>query len=59
MSIPTPEPVGNHLSTWGEGSLWDRNSLLYVDIEAHKILRFDPKTGEEKIWDVGERVGTV
>lgn len=59
MSIPTPEPVGTHISIWGEGSLWDRDSLLYVDIEAHKILRFDPKTGTEKIWDVGERVGTV
>ena len=59
MSIPTPETVGNYTSTWGEGPLWDRHSLLYVDIEAHKILRFDPKTGQEKIWDVGERVGTV
>jgi len=53
------EPVGTHISVWGEGPLWHQNRLLYVDIEAHKIIAFDPATGIEKIWDVGERVGTV
>src|ERR1700712_5563528 len=59
MTIPSPEPVGTHVSQWGEGPLWHRDRLLYVDIEAHKVLSFDPTTGLEKIWDVGERVGTV
>lgn len=59
MILSPPEPVGSHISQWGEGPLWHRDRLLYVDIEAHKILSFDPKTGGEKIWDVGERVGTV
>lgn len=59
MAIPTPEPVGTYTSTWGEGPLWDTDSLLYVDIESHKVLRYNPVTGDEKIWDVGERVGTV
>lgn len=59
MSIPSPEPVGTYISTWGEGSLWDRDTLLYVDIEAHQIIRFNPATGEERLWNVGERVGTV
>lgn len=59
MRIPTPELVGNHTSEWGEGPLWHRDRLLYVDIEAHKIVSFNPATQEEKIWDVGERVGTV
>ncbi len=59
MSIPTPEPVGNHTSLWGEGPIWHRDHLLYVDIEGQKIVRFDPATNQEKIWDVGERVGTV
>ena len=53
------EPVGQHLSIWGEGPLWHQNRLLYVDIEAYKILAYHPDTGEEKIWNVGERVGTV
>ncbi len=55
----TPEPVGTHVSQWGEGPVWHGNRLLYVDIEAHKILSFDPASGAEKIWDVGQRVGTV
>ena len=59
MNLHLPEPIGTHVSLWGEGPLWHRGRLLYVDIEAHKILSFDPITGQEKIWDVGERVGTV
>ena len=59
MTIPTPEPIGAHVSQWGEGPIWHRDRLLYVDIEAHKILSFNPLTQEEKIWGVGERVGTV
>lgn len=58
MSI-SPEPISNHVSAWGEGPLWHQNRLLYVDIEAHKIVAFTPSTGEEKFWDVGQRVGTV
>lgn len=59
MTIPTPEPVGSYVSQWGEGPLWHRDRLLYVDIEGHKILSFDPVSQQEKLWDVGERVGTV
>ncbi len=54
-----PEPVGKHVSIWGEGPLWHQNRLLYVDIEAHKILAYDPVSGTERLWDVGQRVGTV
>jgi sugar lactone lactonase YvrE len=54
-----PQLVGTHVSQWGEGPIWHGEHLYYVDIEAHKILRFHPPTGEEKIWDVGQRVGTV
>jgi len=55
----TPEPISNHVSVWGEGPIWHNDRLLYVDIEAHKIIAFTPDTGDEKIWDVGQRVGTV
>jgi sugar lactone lactonase YvrE len=54
-----PSPISTHISVWGEGPLWHRDRLLYVDIEAHKIIAFTPSTGEEKIWEVGQRVGTV
>lgn len=55
----TPDTVGTHVSQWGEGPLWHDRRLLYVDIEAHKIISFDPYTGREEIWNVGQRVGTV
>jgi len=55
----TPHPISNHVSVWGEGPIWQNNRLLYVDIETHKIIAFTPATGEEQIWDVGQRVGTV
>lgn len=58
MSL-SPQPVGNHVSVWGEGPLWHQDRLLYVDIEAHKILAYHPATGAEQVWDVGQRVGTV
>jgi sugar lactone lactonase YvrE len=53
------EPVGTVRSKWGEGPIWWGGGLFYVDIEGHKVWRFDPKTVVEKSWDVGQRVGTV
>jgi sugar lactone lactonase YvrE len=53
------EPVGTVRSKWGEGAVWWEGALFYVDIEGHKVWRFDPKSGGEKSWDVGQRVGTV
>lgn len=53
------EPIGNIRSQWGEGPVWWRGALYYVDIEGHRVHRFDPADGSEKSWDVGRRVGTV
>ncbi|MBX7209316.1 MAG: SMP-30/gluconolactonase/LRE family protein [Verrucomicrobiaceae bacterium] len=55
----SPTPVGTHISKWGEGPVWHGGRLLYVDIEAWKIISFDPADGAERIWNVGQRVGTV
>jgi sugar lactone lactonase YvrE len=51
--------IGNYRAQWGEGPIWWQNALYYVDIEAHKVIRFDPTSGAETIWNVGQRVGTV
>lgn len=59
MNLANPELIGSITCEWGEGPLWHRDRLLYVDIEGHKIISFDPVAGTEKTWDVGERVGTV
>ena len=53
------ESINGHISKWGEGPIWHNDALVYVDIEGHKVIRLDPATGEEQIWPVGERVGTV
>ena len=53
------EPVGHIRCQWGEGPIWWRDALYYVDIEGHKVHRYDPADGSEESWDVGQRVGTV
>lgn len=51
--------TGQYRAQWGEGAIWWQGVLYYVDIEKHAVIRFDPRTGEETIWPVGQRVGTV
>lgn len=53
------EPVSSTRARWGEGPIWWKNALYYVDIEGHQVHRYDPATGEERSWNVGQRVGTV
>ena len=33
--------------------------MLYVDIEGHSLIRLNPQTQKEEIWELGERIGTV
>ncbi len=53
------EPIGTIRSKWGEGPIWWRGALYYVDIEGHSVHRFNPASGEEHSWNIGQRVGTV
>lgn len=53
------EPVGKIRSQWGEGPIWWNNALYYVDIEGHLVHRYQPDSGKETSWNVGQRVGTV
>lgn len=55
----TIEPVGNYKSQWGEGPIWWEGFLYYVDIENHNIIRYSPTSGDEVIFEVGQRVGLV
>ena len=45
----------------GEGALWDMrtNRLLWVDITAGNLHRFDPETGVNETFSIGTSVGTV
>lgn len=55
----TIETAGSYRARWGEGPLWWKDSLLYVDTEGRRVIRYDPAAGIEKIWDAGERTGAV
>lgn len=55
----TIEPVSSIRSRWGEGPIWWNGALYYVDIEGHQVHRYDPASGEERSWNVGQRIGTV
>jgi len=45
----------------GEGPVWDArtSTLRWVDIEAGQVHRFDPASGTDTFFEVGETVGTV
>lgn len=45
----------------GEGALWDEKAqvLYWVDILSNMLYCYDPATGENRSWDVGQHVGTV
>lgn len=59
MSALTIQTIGTRVSKWGEGPIWWKNYLFYVDIEGHALIRLDVDTNEETAWNVGERIGTV
>lgn len=45
----------------GEGALWDEKAqvLYWVDILSSALYIYDPATGENRQYDVGQHVGTV
>lgn len=43
----------------GEGALWHEGRLLWVDIEGCTVNRFDPMSGRNESWHLGQRAGTV
>lgn len=49
--------LNTRISSWGEGPVWWNDHLTYVDIQGNKFIRFHPETGDEKIWEVGQRIG--
>ena len=51
--------LGSRSSKWGEGPIYWKDHLLYVDIEGHSLIRLNPETKEEEVWGMRERIGTV
>lgn len=51
--------IGTRRSRWGEGPIWWRDKLIYVDIEGHSLIELDTATEVETAYPMGERIGTV
>ena len=51
----------NNHALVGEGALWDEEQgvLYWVDILSNKLYIYDPASGENRAFDVGQHVGTV
>ena len=59
MSEITVTTIGTRISVWGEGPIWWQDKLVYVDIEGHALIELDPSNESEKVYPMGERIGTV
>lgn len=59
MPAPKIQTIGTRVSKWGEGPIWWRDHLYYVDVEGHAIVQLDANTSKETILNVGERIGTL
>lgn len=57
--MPKAEIILPASARLGEGSLWHEDRLLWVDIAPGILHRFDPATGRDESWPLGQRVGTV
>jgi sugar lactone lactonase YvrE len=53
------QSVLNVGATLGEGPVWVGDHLWFVDIKAHRVYRFDPKTGQSRHWEAPDQVGWV
>ncbi len=53
------EPAGSIRSQWGEGPIWWQGALYYVDIEGHRIHRYNPADGSESSRVFAQRIGTI
>lgn len=53
------EVAGTVRAEWGEGAVWWKGALYYVDIEGGVVHRYEPSRGDERSWEIGQRVGMV
>ncbi|MDP4610266.1 MAG: SMP-30/gluconolactonase/LRE family protein [Opitutales bacterium] len=59
MTTPTITTIGKYTALWGETPIWWQDHLLYVDTNDKRLIKLNPETGEETVWEIGERIGTV
>ena len=59
MQTLTTECVLYEKAILGEGPVWreETQDLIWVDIESARVCIFNPTSGENQTWDVGEKPG--
>jgi sugar lactone lactonase YvrE len=59
--VDDPELILDAGAELGEGPVWDAGAraLIWVDITAGLVHRFDPETGGDEVFDVGRPVGAA
>jgi sugar lactone lactonase YvrE len=58
---PSVQNVLTARARLGEGLVWnaDLQQLFWVDIHNHRVHQFDPATGHDRYFDVGDLVGAI
>ena len=59
--MPQVECVIDAHAEVGESAIWDEKekALFWADINGGKLFRYDPATGENRDFDMGEKVGAL
>lgn len=57
--MPTPTCVWDLKATLGEGPIWHRDALWFVDIKGHAVHRYDPATGAQQSFPAPDQVTFV
>ncbi len=58
---PSAENILNARARLGECPVWDadRQQLFWVDVYNHRVHQFDPATGQDRYFDVGNVVSAI
>ncbi len=61
LSLQDVEPVLDLRAELGEGPVWDPAApcLYFVDVLRGHVYRFDPETGGQRTYEIGQSVGAV
>ena len=57
MALSSPRSVWDLGAELGEGPVWAKGALWFVDIKKHSIHRFDAVSGKKRTWDAPQQIG--
>lgn len=57
MALSAPKSVWTLGAELGEGPVWAKDALWFVDIKKQRVHRFDPASGDKSSWDAPQQIG--